>query len=131
MSAKHTIQLRIYYEDTDVGGVVYYANYLKFTERARTEMIYDRLKLNHKELKDQYDCIFVVKECDIKYLKSAHFEDQIEIKSSVIKKSPVRLILLQEVFRKTVILVTSTVELAIVNAKGSVIKLPKELLSKI
>jgi len=131
MSAKHTIQLRIYYEDTDVGGVVYYANYLKFTERARTEMIYDRLKLNHKELKDQYDCIFVVKECDIKYLKSAHFEDQIEIKSSVIKKSPVRLILLQEVFRKTEILVTSTVELAIVNSKGSVTKLPKELLSKI
>jgi len=131
MSAKHSIQLRIYYEDTDVGGVVYYANYLKFTERARTEMIYDRLKLNHKELKDQYDCIFVVKECDIKYLKSAHFEDQIEIKSSVIKKSPVRLILLQEVFRKTEILVTSTVELAIVNSKGSVTKLPKELLSKI
>jgi len=131
MSAKHSIQLRINYEDTDVGGVVYYANYLKFTERARTEMIYDRLKLNHKELKDQYDCIFVVKECDIKYLKSAHFEDQIEIKSSVIKKSPVRLILLQEVFRKTEILVTSTVELAIVNSKGSVTKLPKELLSKI
>ena len=131
MSAKHTIQLRIYYEDTDVGGVVYYANYLKFTERARTEMIYDRLKLNHKELKDQYDCIFVVKECDIKYLKSAYFEDQIEIKSSVIKKSPVRLILLQEVLRKTEILVTSTVELAIVNSKGSVTKLPKELLSKI
>ena len=131
MSAKHSIQLRIYYEDTDVGGVVYYANYLKFTERARTEMIYDRLKLNHKELKDQYDCIFVVKECDIKYLKSAHFEDQIEIKSSVIKKSPVRLILLQEVLRKNEILVTSTVELAIVNSKGSVTKLPKELLSKI
>ena len=131
MSAKHTIQLRIYYEDTDVGGVVYYANYLKFTERARTEMIYDRLKLSHKELKDQYDCIFVVKECDIKYLKSAHFEDQIEIKSSVLKKSPVRLILLQEVLRKTEILVTSTVELAIVNSKGSVTKLPKELLSKI
>ena len=51
MSKEHIYKIKIYYEDTDVGGVVYYANYLKFTERARTEMIYDLLKISHTDLK--------------------------------------------------------------------------------
>ena len=51
MNSSHQFDLRIYYEDTDVGGVVYYANYLKFIERARTEMIYERFGISHQELK--------------------------------------------------------------------------------
>ena len=70
---------RVYYEDTDAGGIVYYANYLKFIERARTEMIYTQLGLNHKQLKEKHDIIFVVKACNSKYLKPALFEDELII----------------------------------------------------
>ena len=94
-------------------------------------MIYDHLKLNHKKLRDQLNAIFVVRECNIKYLKSAKFEDTLEVKTKVINKSPVRLNLLQEVSRDNEILVTAQVELAVIDSDGSVSKLPKDLLEKI
>ena len=127
----HIYKTKVYYEDTDAGGIVYYARYLNFIERARTEMIYDHLKLNHKKLRDQFNAIFVVRECNIKYLKSANFEDNLEVKTKVINKSPVRLNLLQEVSRDNEILVTAQVELAVIDSDGSVSKLPKDLLEKI
>ena len=129
--ADHIYKTKVYYEDTDAGGIVYYARYLHFIERARTEMIYDHLKLNHKQLKDQFNTIFVVKECNVKYLKSANFEDNLEVKTKVVKKSPVRLNLLQEVSKNSEILVTAQVELAVIDSNGSISKLPKDLLEKI
>ena len=107
--ADHIYKTKVYYEDTDAGGIVYYARYLHFIERARTEMIYDYFKLNHKQLRDQFNAIFVVRECNVKYLKSANFEDHLQVKTKVIKKSPVRLNLLQEVSRdnETCLLYTS------------------------
>ena len=118
--ADHIYKTKVYYEDTDAGGIVYYARYLHFIERARTEMIYDHLKLNHKQLRDQFNVIFVVRECNVKYLKSANFEDNLEIKTKVINKSPVRFNLLQEVSKNNEILVTAQVELAVIDSKGSV-----------
>ena len=129
--ADHIYKTKVYYEDTDAGGIVYYARYLHFVERARTEMIYDHLKINHKQLKDQFNVIFVVRECNIKYLKSANFEDNLLVKTKVTKKSPVRLNLLQEVSRDNETLVTARVELAVIDSNGSVSKLPKDLLEKI
>ena len=129
--ADHIYKLKVYYEDTDAGGIVYYARYLHFIERARTEMIYDHLKFSHKQLRDQFNAIFVVRECNVKYLKSANFEDNLEIKTKVIKKSPVRLNLLQEVSKNDEILVTAQVELAVIGNNGSVSKISKDLLEKI
>ena len=129
--ADHIYKTKVYYEDTDAGGIVYYARYLHFIERARTEMIYDHLKLSHKQLRDQFNVIFVVRECNVKYLKSANFEDNLEVKTKVVKKSSVRLNLLQEISRNNEILVTSQVELAVIDSNGSVSKLPKDLLEKI
>ena len=129
--ADHIYKTKVYYEDTDAGGIVYYARYLNFIERARTEMIYDHLKLNHKRLRDQFNAIFVVRECNIKYFKSANFEDNLEVKTKVTNKSPVRLNLLQEVSRDNEILVTAQVELAVIDSDGSVSKLQKDLLEKI
>ena len=131
MSNIHNLNIRVYYEDTDVGGIVYYANYLKFFERARTEMIYDLFKLNHKKLKTDYDVIFVVRTCNIKYLKSAEFEDKLNIETKIIKKSSVRLNLLQQVKRKAELLVTAEIELAVINRLGNVSKLPSGFLSKL
>ncbi|MDB9799497.1 YbgC/FadM family acyl-CoA thioesterase [Pelagibacteraceae bacterium] len=131
MSENYTYTTRVYYEDTDAGGIVYYANYLKFIERARTEMIYKQLELTHQKLKDQYDVIFVVRICNIKYHKSAKFEDILTVNTNITKKSLVRISMLQEVRKKNVLIVGAEVELAIINSKGEVKKIPEELLKKI
>ena len=131
MTNFHTYKTKVYYEDTDVGGIVYYAKYLHFIERARTEMIYDHLKLSHKQLKNNFNAIFVVRECNIKYHKSANFEDNLDVCTYVTKKSPVRLNLIQEVKRKKEILVSAEVELAVIDSNGSISKLSKKLLDKI
>ena len=131
MSNFHTYKTKVYYEDTDAGGIVYYAKYLHFIERARTEMIYDRLKLNHKQLKIEFNVIFVVRECNVKYHKSAIFEDYLDVFTYVSKKTPVRLNLIQEVKREKEILVTAEVELAVIGSNGSITKLPISLLDKI
>ena len=131
MSNIHSFKVRVYYEDTDAGGIVYYANYLKFFERARTEMIYDLFGLNHKKLKINHDVVFVVRSCNIKYSKSAEFEDQLNIQTKIIKKSPVRLNLLQEVKREEELLVSAEIELAVINQLGNVNKLPSNFFDKL
>ena len=87
--------------------------------------------MNHKQLRDQFNAMFVVRECNVKYLKSANFEDNIEVKTKVIKKSPVRLNLLQEISRNNEILVTAQVELAVIDSNGSLSKITRDLLEKI
>ena len=131
MSNFHTFKIKVYYEDTDAGGIVYYARYLHFIERARTEMIYDHLKLSHAKLRKEYNIIFVVRECNIKYHKPANFEDKLEVNTHVIKKTPVRLNLKQQILRADEILVTAEVELAVIDNNGSISKLPKKLFEQI
>ena len=70
MSNEFVHEIKVYYEDTDSGGVVYYSNYLKFLERARTEMI-SSIGLSNKKLLDKYKTLIIVKSCNIEYLKSA------------------------------------------------------------
>ena len=127
----HNFNLSIYYEDTDAGGIVYYANYLKFIERARTEMIYDLLSTNHQKLKKDHDIIFVVRSCNIRFIKPAEFEDKLSVQSSIIKKTAVRINLLQVIKKKEELLVSAEIELAIVNSKGKINKLPPGILEKL
>jgi acyl-CoA thioesterase FadM len=75
--------------------------------------------------------MFVVRSCNIRYLKSANFEDELEINTSIVNKTPVRLNLIQKVKRKAELLVVAEVELAVIDSKGSVKKLPINLLEKI
>ncbi len=127
----HKYKVRIYYEDTDAGGVVFYANYFKFTERARTELIYEKLKLKHLELKDKFDVIFVVKSLSSKYIAPAKFEDDLTVVSKIVEKRPARLILDQNIEKGNKLIFTSTIELAVVSSKGKITKLPDQLLSLI
>ena len=127
----HKYKVRIYYEDTDAAGVVFYANYFKFTERARTELIYEKLKLKHLELKDKFDVIFVVKSLSSKYISPAKFEDDLTVVSKIVEKSPVRLVLEQNIEKGNKLIFISTIELAVVSSKGKIIKLPDQLLSLI
>ena len=131
MSEFHAYNTKVYYEDTDAGGIVYYARYLHFIERARTEMIYERFNLSHKQLKSDFNAIFVVRECNVKYHKSANFEDRLEVSTHIAAKTPVRLKLMQEVKRGKETLVTAKVELAVIDSNGLISKLPKNLLDKI
>ena len=75
-------KLKIYYEDTDAGGVVYYANYLKYLERARTEAL-TTIGLSNLQIKEKFGALIIVKSCNIEYKKSAHLEDQLSIRSFV------------------------------------------------
>ncbi len=127
----HKYRVRIYYEDTDAGGVVFYANYFKFTERARTELIYEKLKLKHIELKEKFDVIFVVKSLSSKYIAPAKFEDDLIVISKILEKSPVRLVLEQNIEKGKKLIFTSKIELAVVSSKGKITKLPDQLLSLI
>ena len=127
----HKYKFRTYYEDTDAAGVIFYANYFKFIERARTELIYERLKLKHLELKEKFDVIFVVKSLSSKYIAPAKFEDQLVVISKILEKSPVRLVLEQNIERTNKLIFMSTIELAVVSSKGKITKLPEKLLSLI
>ena len=93
MAKTFSYKTRIYYEDTDAGGIVYYANYLKYFERARTECIYS-LGFDHNKL-DKSDTLIVVRSCNIDYEKSVKFEEEIEVVSELSKVSPVRINLIQ------------------------------------
>ena len=127
----HKYKVRIYYEDTDAAGVVFYANYFKFTERARTELIYEKFKLKHLEMKDKFDVIFVVKSLSSKYIAPAKFEDDLTVVSKIVEKSPVRLVLEQNIEKGNKLIFTSKIELAVVSSEGKITKLPDQLLSLI
>ena len=82
MSKEFKHEIKVYYEDTDSGGVVYYANYLKFLERARSEMIYS-FNLSNEKLLKNYKTLIIVKSCSIEYKKPAKLEDKLQIYSSI------------------------------------------------
>ena len=118
--------LKVYYEDTDSGGVVYYANYLKFTERARTNMIQELgFKLN--QLKDDYDCLFIVKKVNCEYLQSTKLEDILEVHSKIIQVKNASFELEQNIFRDNKIIFQSNIIMVCVNTEGKPKKIPENI----
>ena len=130
MSKSHIYKLKVFVEDVDFGRV-FYSRYLQYIERARTELIHERFGINLTQLMNDYDTMFVVRSCNIRYFKSADFEDNLSIETKVQKKTNVRLNLLQEVKKADEVLVSAEVELAVVDRSGSVKKLTKEFFDKI
>ena len=123
MSKEFKYVTKIYYEDTDAGGVVYYANYLKFLERARSEAIYS-LGLSNKEILEKEGVIIIVKSCSIEYKKPAKFEDEIEIFSSIIEVKNSSFKMHQVIKRKFDIISKADVVLVTVNKKGKPVRIP-------
>jgi acyl-CoA thioester hydrolase len=119
-------EFKVYYEDTDASGRVYHANYLKFLERGRTNLIYET-EYNHKILLDKFDIIFVVKECTLQFKKPAFFEDSIKVISTIDELNMVKIKFNQKIYRKTDLLVQAEVLVVPVNKFGKISKLPKEL----
>ena len=118
--------VKVYYEDTDSGGVVYYANYLKFFERARTEFL-KSLNLSNKMLLTNHGVLIVVKSCNIEYIKSAKLEDELEIISSVTSKTKTSFIMKQVVKLDKVLINQAETHLVIVNQEGKPVQIPKIL----
>ena len=130
MTKSHIYKLKVFVEDIDFGRV-FYSRYLQYIERARTELILEKFGLTLTQLMNEHDIMFVVRFCKIKYIKSAVFEDNLSIETSVLKKTSVRLNLLQDVKRGEEILVSAEVELAVVDRSGSIKKLTPEFIKKI
>ena len=122
-------KLKVYYEDTDSGGVVYYANYLKFLERARTEALYS-IGYSNKKVKDDFDALIIVKACNIEYKKSAHLEDELNIRSFVKSITKTSFFMNQIITRDNDNIVEAQVHLVFVDQKGKPIKIPDEIYSK-
>ena len=122
-------KLKVYYEDTDSGGVVYYANYLKFLERARTEALYS-IGYSNKKIKDQFEALIIVKSCNIEYKKSSFLEDELLVRSFVKSISRTSFFMNHIITKDKDIIVEAQVHLVFINNKGKPIKIPDEIYSK-
>ena len=122
-------KLKVYYEDTDSGGVVYYANYLKFLERARTEALYT-IGYSNKKIQDDFSALIIVKACNIEYKKSAYLEDELKIRSFVKSITKTSFFMNQIITRDDEIIVDAQVHLVFVDKKGKPIKIPDKIFSK-
>ena len=119
-------KLKVYYEDTDSGGIVYYANYLKFLERARTEALVT-LGFNNKKIKEDFGSLIIVKSCNIEYKRPAHLEDELNIRSFVKSITKTSFFMNQFISRGEDIIVEAKVHLVFVNNEGKPMKIPETL----
>jgi len=129
----HYFPLRVYYEDTDVGGVVYYANYLKYMERARSEML-RVLGVDQKDMLDYKktdDVSFVVRRAEIDFNKSAEFDDSLVIKSEIKKLGGASLTIKQTITKDDDALVTGMIKIAALGKNGKPKKLPDAIRDKL
>ena len=118
--------VKVYYEDTDAGGIVYYANYLKFLERARTEALV-KLGFNNKKINDDFGAQIIVKSCNIEYEISARLEDELTIRSFVKSITKTSFFMNQFISRGEDLIVEAKVHLVFVNKEGKPIKIPGTL----
>ena len=115
--------VKVYYEDTDAGGVVYYANYLKYLERARTEAL-AKIGLSNLQIKEKFGALIIVKSCNIEYKKSAHLEDQLSIRSYVKSVTKTSFFMNQFITNDKTPIVEAQVHLVFINEKGKPVKVP-------
>ena len=126
MHKNFTHNLKVYYEDTDAGGVVYYANYLKFLERARTEAI-TKIGLSNRKIKEDLGLFIIVKSCNIEYKKSAHLEDELNIRSFVKSITKTSFFMTQIITRKEDVISEALVHLVFINNLGKPQKIPDKI----
>ena len=119
-------KLKVYYEDTDSGGIVYYANYLKFLERARTEALVT-LGFSNKKIREDLGSLIIVKSCNIEYKRPAHLEDELNIRSFVKSITKTSFFMNQFISRGEDIIVEAKVHLVFVNNEGKPMRIPGTL----
>ena len=122
----HEFTCRVYYEDTDLAGIVYYANYLKFIERARTEWVRE-IGIDQVALKREDGIVFAVRRVEADYLMPAVFDDVLTVATSAISVTGARIVLSQNVLRGEQTLFSSTVSLVALTEAGRPARLPAEV----
>lgn len=122
----HEFHLRVYYEDTDLAGIVYYANYLRFIERARTEWVRTQ-GIDQGQLKEEQGMVFAVRRVEADYLAPAKFDDELTVRTSVLQMTGVRIVLNQDVLRGTDLLFSAQVTLVALTSEGQPTRLPANI----
>ena len=130
MAKKFKFNIKVYYEDTDAGGVVYYANYLKFLERARSEAIHS-LGFSNKGLLENHGILLIVKSCNIQYKQPAQLEDLLEISSEATSFTKTSILMKQLILKNKDIISEADVHLVVVDNKGKPTKIPDQLKRKL
>ena len=129
MHKNFTHNVKVYYEDTDAGGVVYYANYLKYLERARTEAL-SNIGLSNTKIKNDFGALIIVKSCNIEYKKAAHLEDDLQIESFVASTSKTSFLMNQSIFKDDELIAVAKIHLVFINEILKPIKIPEKILSE-
>ncbi|MEM7172534.1 MAG: tol-pal system-associated acyl-CoA thioesterase [Pseudomonadota bacterium] len=123
---EHRYPIRIFYEDTDAGGVVYHAHYLNFAERARTECL-RLLDLHQSLLRDSHDLVFAVRDCSLEFLRPARLDDLLEVRSCFVAMAGATLSVLQAIWRDDELLVRLRVRIAAINTSGRPTRIPSSI----
>lgn len=127
----HQIPVRVYYEDTDSGGVVYHSNYLKFMERARTEWL-RHLQLEQTNLLAELNIVFVVHSMQIAFKQPAKLDDLLNVKTQIIKLGRSSIVFLQKILKNNQLLIEAEVKVACVDALSfKPVVIPKSVLLKL
>ena len=129
MAKKFNFTVKVYYEDTDAGGVVYYANYLKYLERARSEAIYS-LGYSNSSLAEKQGILLIVKSCNIQYKKPARFENELKIVSEATTFTKTSFFMKQKIYRNDELITEADIHLVAVDKNGKPSKLPDDLKQK-
>lgn len=119
----HNLSIRVYYEDTDLAGIVYYANYLKFIERGRSEWV-RTLGVDQGALKAESGIVFAVRKVDADYLHPARFDDLLTVTTELRNLGGARIDLWQRVLRGETVLFTAAITLVCLGADGRAARLP-------
>ncbi len=127
-SAPHVFPVTVYYEDTDMGGIVYHANYLKFIERARSAWVRD-LGIDQNAMRDRDGLIFAVRRIEADYLGPARLDDVLEVETRTLTQTGARLVMEQRVLRGADVIFTAQVTVACLTRAGKPVKLPARLRS--
>ena len=122
-------KLKVYYEDTDSGGVVYYANYLKYLERARTEALFS-IGFSNKKIQDKFNSLIIVKSCNIEYKNSAYLEDELKVRSFVKSITKTSFFMNQIITREDDVVIEAQVHLVFINKDGKPVKIPDDIYLK-
>lgn len=122
----HKLKIRVYYEDTDMAGIVYYANYLRFIERGRSEWVRDN-GMDQKAMKHEDGVVFAVRRVEADYLAPAHLDDELVVETDVVSVTAARMVMQQAVKRGEELLFQAVVTVVCIGENGLPTRLPAKL----
>ena len=125
-SKDHHLECRVYYEDTDAGGIVYHANYLRFAERGRTEFL-RTTGYDHRKLKAEFELFLVVKHLEIDYSAPAYLDDLLQIKTKILELGNTSLTMQQSICRENRVLAVIKVVIVAVSLEGKALRWSPQL----